>query len=131
MPRLELKQIYLELEHEIKRLSLSTDLMYTDVTRDDAHQVICEMRQDIDVWVSQLSERTLSCYDLDRLLKSRKDQIVLRGLENKGVAKLKLESLKDEILHAIAQSIMNTYFNSLFRSEAHTENRNLKKEVLF
>ncbi len=131
MPRLELKQIYLELEHEIKRLSLSNDLMYTDVTRDDAHQVICEMRQDIDVWVSQLSERTLSCYDLDRLLKSRKDQIVLRGLENKGVAKLKLESLKDEILHAIAQSIMNTYFNSLFRSEAHTENRNLKKEVLF
>ncbi|HEY6913260.1 MAG TPA: hypothetical protein VI413_01180 [Paludibacter sp.] len=131
MPRLELKQIYLELEHEIKRLSLSTDFVYMDATRDDAHQVISEMRQDIDNWMFQLSERTIACYELESLLKSKRDQIQLQRLENKGVEKDQLESLKDEILHAIAQSIMNSYFNSLFRSEAHRINRNLKKEMIF
>lgn len=131
MPRLELKQIYLELEHEIKRLSLSTDFVYMDATRDDAHQVICDMRQDIDSWVFQLSERTLACYDVERLLKSKKDQITLQRLADKGVDNDKLESLKAEILHAIAQSIMNSYFNSLFRTEAHRENKTLKKEMLF
>lgn len=131
MPRLELKQIYLELEHEIKRLSLSTDFVYMDATRDDAHQVISEMRQDIDNWMFQLSERTIACYELESLLKSKRDQIQLQRLENKGVEKGQLESLKDEILHAIAQSIMNSYFNSLFRSETHRINRNLKKEMIF
>lgn len=131
MPRLELKQIYLELEHEIKRLSLSTDFGYMDATRDDAHQVICEIRQDIDNWIFQMNERTLSCYDLERLLKSKKEQIVLQRLAEKGVESDKLEDFKDEILHAIAQSIMNSYFNSLFRAEAHSVNRTLKKEVLF
>jgi len=131
MPRLELKQIYLELEHEIKRLSLSTDFIYMDATRDDTHQVISEMRQDIDNWMFQLSERTIACYELENLLKSKKDQIQLQRLENKGVEKDQLESLKDEILHAIAQSIMNSYFNSLFRSESHQINRNLKKEMIF
>lgn len=131
MPRLELKQIYLELEHEIKRLSLSTDFVYMDATRDDAQQVISEMRQDIDNWMFQLSERTIACYELESLLKSKKDQIRLQRLENKGVEKSQLEDLKDEILHAIAQSIMNSYFNSLFRSETHRINRNLKKEMIF
>ncbi|HEY6914436.1 MAG TPA: hypothetical protein VI413_07150 [Paludibacter sp.] len=131
MPRLELTQIYLELEHEIKRLSLSTDFVYMDATRDDAHQVISEMRQDIDNWMFQLSERTIACYELESLLKSKRDEIYFQRLENKGVEKDKLENLKDEILHAIAQSIMNSYFNSLFRSETHRINRNLKKEMIF
>jgi len=131
MPRLELTQIYLELEHEIKRLSLSADFVYMDATRDDAHQVISEMRQDIDNWMFQLSERTLACYELERLLKSKRDQIKLQRLVNKGIENGKLENLKDEISHAIAQSIMNSYFNSLFHSEIHHDNRNLKKEMIF
>ena len=131
MLKYELNQIYLELEHEIKRLSLSTDFVYIDASRDDAHQVISEMRQEIENWVFQLSERTIACYDLERILESKRNQIKLQRLVNKGVENDKLENFKDDILRAIAKSIMNTYLNSLFRSETRRVNRNLKKETLF
>jgi len=131
MLKIELNQIYLELEHEIKRLSLSTDFVYIDASRDDAHQVISEMRQEIENWVFQLSERTIACYDLERILESKRNQIKLQRLVNKGVENDKLENFKDDILRAIAKSIMNTYLNSLFRSETRRVNRNLKKETLF
>jgi hypothetical protein len=131
MTKLELNQIFLELEHEIKRLSLSTDFVYMDATREDAHQVISELRQDIENWVFLLSERTISCYELESLLETRKDQIKLPRLMSKGIDNNKLESCIDEILRIIAKSIMDSYLNSLFRFEARRANRNLIKETLF
>ncbi len=131
MPKLDLNQIYLELEHEIKRLSQSTIVIYRDATREDAQQVISELKPDIDSWVSQLSQRTIACYELEGLLESKRDYIKLPRLKNKGVDKNELENFRNDILRLIAKSIMNTYLNSLFRSQPHGDNKDLKKENLF
>ncbi|MEI8271492.1 MAG: hypothetical protein WCG08_02600 [Paludibacter sp.] len=131
MPKLDLTQIYLELEHEIKRLSQSTIVIYRDATREDAQQVISELKPDIDSWVTQLSQRTIACYELEGLLESKRDVIKLPRLKNKGVDKNELENFRNDILRLIAKSIMNSYLNSLFRSQTHTDNKNLKKENLF
>ena len=82
MPKLDLTQIYLELEHEIKRLSQSTIVIYRDATREDAQQVISELKPDIDSWVTQLSQRTIACYELEGLLESKRDHIKLPRLKN-------------------------------------------------
>ena len=131
MPKLDLTQIYLELEHEIKRLSQSTIVIYRDATREDAQQVISELKPDIDSWVTQLSQRTIACYELEGLLESKRDVIKLPRLKNKGVDKNELENFRNDILRLISKSIMNSYLNSLFRSQTHTDNKNLKKENLF
>lgn len=131
MSKLELNQIYVELEHEIKRLSQSTAVVYSDAIREDAQQVISELRLDIDKWVVQLKERSIACYELENLLESKRDQISLHQLKNKGLDVEELVNFKNDILRMIAKSIMNTYLNSLFRSQTTVENKNLKKENLF
>ena len=131
MPKLDLTQIYLELEHEIKRLSQSTVVIYRDATREDAQQVISELKPDIDFWVTQLSQRTIACYELEGLLESKREQIKLPRLKNKSVDPQELENLRNDILRMIAKSIMNIHLNSLFRSQVHSENENFDGKNLF
>ncbi|MBP6356254.1 MAG: hypothetical protein KA303_03070, partial [Paludibacter sp.] len=61
MSKLDLKQIYLELELQIKRLNQSNMTVYRDDARDDAQQVIRELNKEIDLWVSWLNERRIAC----------------------------------------------------------------------
>lgn len=131
MSKLDLNQIYSELEHEVKRLSQSTNAVYRDVTREDAQQVLSELKPDINSWVVKLNERTIACYELENLLELKKDQIHLHGLKSKGIDESELENLKNDILRMIARSIMNAYLNSLFRTRPSAEGKNVKKENLF
>jgi len=131
MSKLDLTQIYLELEHEIKHLSQSTIVTCRDAMREDAQSVISELKPDIDDWVTKLSQRTIACYELETLLESKRDQIKLPRLKNKGLNPVKLENFKNDILRMIAKSIMNVHLNSLFRSQPQSDNINLKKENLF
>ena len=116
MSKLELNQIYLELELQIKRLNQSTLVVYKDAIRKDAQQVISILKEDIDMWVIQLNERKIACYDLETLLEAKRDKIKLYQLENKGVDAEELELFKSDILRLIARAITNTYLESLFRN---------------
>lgn len=127
MSKLELNQIYLELELQIKRLNQSTLVVYKDAIRKDAQQVISILKEDIDMWVIQLNERKIACYDLETLLEAKRDKIKLYQLENKGVDAEELELFKSDILRLIARAITNTYLESLFRNR----NEHLHDKVNF
>ncbi|MEI6753338.1 MAG: hypothetical protein WCK78_09220 [Paludibacter sp.] len=131
MQKLDLTQFYLELEHEIKRLSQSTVVIYRDAIREDAQQTISELKPDIDTWVSQLSQRSIACYEIESLLESKREQLRLPRLKNKGVSNGQLEDFKNDILRTIAKAILNTYLNSLFRSQPSGNTKTLKKENIF
>ncbi len=117
MSKLELKQIYLELEHEIKRLSQSTIVIYRDATRDDAQQVIADLKPDIDNWVVQLNSRNIACYELENLLEAKRCSIKLSRLKNKGVDAKEIEKIKGDVMRLIAKAIMNSYLETLFRNQ--------------
>lgn len=131
MSNLELNQIYLQLDREISLLSQSTISMYRNSIREDAKQVISELKTDIDKWVSHLNERKLTCYDLEKLLESKRDVIKLTNIEKKGVNPEKLDTFKSDILRLIAKSIFNTYLNSLFCNPTTVGTSKVKKENLF
>ncbi|MEI6554316.1 MAG: hypothetical protein WCL70_01870 [Paludibacter sp.] len=130
MQKLDLTQIYLELEHEIKHLSQSTIVIYRDAIREDAQQVISELKPDIDAWVTQLSQRTIACYELESLLESKRDFLKLPRLKNKGVSNHQIDEFRNDIMRTIAKAILNTYLNSLFRTQT-SGNTKLKKENIF
>ena len=117
MSKLELNQIYLQLEREINFLSQSTLVVYRDAMRADAQHAITELKNDIDNWVSQLNERAIACYDFEDLLESKREMIYLHQLQKKEINKLDAEKFKSDILRLIAKSIMNTYMDSLFRNQ--------------
>jgi len=114
MSKLDLKQIYLELELQIKRLNQSNLTVYRDDAREDAQQVIRELNREIDLWVGWLNERRIACYDLENLLIAQRENIKLDRLKEKGVDQIELELFKNDILRLIAKAIMNTYLESLF-----------------
>jgi len=123
MSKLELNQIYLQLEREINLLSQSTQIVYRDAMREDAQHAISEFKKDIDSWVIQLNERAIACYDLEDLLESKRAIIKLQQLQTKDVDGVQIEKFKSDILRMIAKAIMNTYLETLFR------NQNRKKHV--
>ncbi len=131
MQKLDLNQIYLELEHEIKHLSQSTVVTYRDAIREDAQQVISDLKPDIDTWVMQLGQRSIACYELESLLESKRDYLKLPRLKNKGVNPKKIEEFRNDIMRTIAKAILNTYLNSLFRSMPQTSSKTLEKENIF
>jgi len=117
MAKLELRQIYLELEHEIKRLSQSTIVTYRDATREDAQQVISDLQSDIDNWIIQLHKRTIACYEIENLLAAKRATISLPRLKNKGVSMTEIDKTKDEVLQLVAKSIINLYLETLYRNQ--------------
>ena len=131
MSKLELNQIYLQLEHEIKHLSQSTIVTYRSAIKEDAQHVISELKSNIDDWVFHLNERNISCYDLENLLESKRGLIKLEKIELLGVEPEQLEIFKNDILRLIAKSILETYLNSLFRNPSISTGKSLKKEHWF
>ena len=127
MIKLELKKIYLYIDHELNHLSQNSDAEYRNAFKDDAQQFILLNKDDIDKWLNQLKERAISCYDIEMVLETKRELIKLPKLENIGLGTDELELLKGDILRLIAKSIMNTYLDSLFKKTSSTQNVDFKK----
>jgi hypothetical protein len=123
MSKLDLSQIFLQLEHEISRLN-STKAAYRDATREDARRVISFLKSDIESWVYQLNERTIACYEMESIMNAKRDSINLELLKNHGLTNSEIEEVKDDILRLIAKAIMNSYLESLFRNQNRQEYTN-------
>jgi hypothetical protein len=124
MTRLDLKQIDLQLEHEINHLSQSTFVIYRDAIREDGHQAISDLKKDIELWVNDLNNRVIACYELERLLNAKRSVVKLHRLKNKGIDVESLETFKNDVLRVIAKAIMNSYLESLFRNQEFEKVRN-------
>jgi hypothetical protein len=117
MTKLELSQIYLQMEHEINHLSHTTISLYRNAIKEDARETVLKFKNDIDQWVLQLNDREIACYDLEFLLEKKKTEVELARLEEVEVDDEELDEYKNDILRVMAKSIMNVYLNSLFRTE--------------
>ena len=69
MCKLELKQIYLQLDHEIKHYCHSTTLDFRKSIKKDAQSIVLEIKSDIDNWTNLLNEREIACHEFENLLK--------------------------------------------------------------
>ena len=121
MSQIELKQIYLELGHEINRLSLTIASQYKDALRQDAHETVIQLKPQIDKWVRMLIEREIACYDLEKILESQRDEMPFTRLNLLGVDCPVVEQMRCEMLRIVAKAIMNSYLNSLFKTRSCTQ----------
>lgn len=117
MTKLELNQIYLQMEYEINHLGHTTISLYRNAIKEDARDTVLKFKNDIDQWVLQLNDRKIACYDLEFLLEMKKPEVELTRLEAVEADEEELEEYKNDILRVMAKSIMNVYLNSLFRTE--------------
>ncbi|MBN2764889.1 MAG: hypothetical protein JXR27_00840 [Paludibacteraceae bacterium] len=124
MPKIDLKQLYLQLELEINRLSSSTLMIYREDLREDTHEVIKLLKKDIDKWVKGLNERNIACFELEGLLEEQRSNIELTRLKSKGVHENEIDNLKNDVLRLLARAIMNSYLENLFRNQNANKHEN-------
>lgn len=124
MPKIDLKQLYLQLELEINKLSSSNLVIYREDLREDAHEVIRLLKKEIDKWVKGLNEHNIACFELEGLLIEQKGLIELSRLKNKGVDETELDNLKNDVLRLLAKAIMNSYLENIFRNQNTPKHKN-------
>lgn len=127
----EMSKIYLQLELEISCLAQSTIFLHRNALKEDIRGVIGELKPEIEIWISGLNERKISCYELESLLESKRDSVHLARMEAKNVNREKLNEMKGDVLRLIARAIMNTYLNSLFRQSSVSRNDEMKRTNWF
>jgi hypothetical protein len=114
MSKLELNQIYLQLEREINHVSQSFTCCFKNSIKEDAHDVILEIKSEIDNWETKLNEREIACYELEDLVKSKCSKIKLSRMEIKCRTSEELDAFKNVICGLISKAIMNAYFHTRF-----------------
>lgn len=127
MVRLELKQIYLQLEHEINCLSQSKVALHRQAIKEDMQHVVTDLKSDIDEWIFQLNERSISCYELEQLLESKRELIDFKELKKIGINEEEFEAIQNDFLRCIAKSIFDCYLNTLFKNPKGSTFDGLKK----
>jgi hypothetical protein len=114
MCKLELNQIYLQLEHEIKHSCHSATSGFRQLVKEDARRIIIEIQPDIDNWIDQLNKREITCYELESLIKSKCTEPGFTGLISKYDPGDKFDCCKNTLSNIIAKAIVNTYLKVLF-----------------
>ena len=49
-------------------------MIYSDALRDDIHEAVAELKPDIDIWFTKLSQRSIACYELEIILEKKKTE---------------------------------------------------------
>lgn len=121
MCKLELNQIYLQLEHEIKHSCQSATAGFRKSVKEDARHIIANIKSDIDNWISQLNEREITCYELENLIKSKCAESKFSELVSKYNQSEQFEVCRNIFPEIVAKSIENTYLKVLFphKSSSH------------
>jgi len=114
MCKLELKQIYLQLDHEIKHYCHSTTLDFRKSIKGDAQSIVLEIQSDINNWINLLNEREIACHELENLLKLKCNAKWLSERITKSDRKEDREISLIILPEIISKSVINTYLKVLF-----------------
>lgn len=123
MCKLELKQIYLQLEHEIKHYSHPTNSDFRKSIKKDAQNIILEIKSDIDNWINLLNEREIACHELEDLLKSKCNTLWLSERVSKSYLSEEREMSLIILPEIISKSVINTYLKNLFPHKSISHKR--------
>jgi hypothetical protein len=128
MSRIDLKQIDLQFEREISHLNRSAFATHRDAICEDARQAVSDLRFDIENWVNDLNSRSIACYELEKLLETKRSVVELPRLRTRGINLTDIENYKSDVLRVIAKAIVNSYLESLFRNQEFSR---IKEEEVF
>ncbi len=131
MCKLELNQIYLQLEQEIKHCCHSATSDFRKLIKEDAQNIILDIQSDIDNWINLLDEREIACYELENLLQSKCDAYWLSEKANKYNCCEEREISHNVIPQIISKSVTNTYLRVLFPSKTVSHKKKAPEFIWF
>lgn len=92
-----------------------------DIKR-EANRFVDIIKPEISELITKLKSRAIACYDIEEFLLSKRDNIDLIFLTDKGVNEEDIAEIKNDILRLVASSVMNSFLESLFRNQKRAPN---------
>ncbi|MCE4565254.1 hypothetical protein INQ51_13135 [Maribellus sp. CM-23] len=103
----DLEKLLKELKDEGISLALNTVNEFKNEAKEDAVNLIDSLQTDIKSWTLMVLNGELSKGDLEWLVMAKKDLIEMVGLKNIGLAKIKIDELKNKLLGLIVNKIFS------------------------
>lgn len=120
----DLNQINLNINLNIQNFSHSAVVGFTNQIKKEAKRFVISIKPEILELVSQLRKRDITCNNIEEFLHSQIKNIDLSFLKENNISDENIDEIKGDILRLIASAIMNSYLNSLFRSQKSISSAN-------
>jgi hypothetical protein len=103
----DIEKLLKELKEEGVALAIDTVKEYKDAAKSDAVALLESLEEDIKKWSLMVLNDQLSKSDLEWLVLAKKELIEMVGLKNIGLAKIRIDELKNKLLNLLVTKIFS------------------------
>ncbi|MFV0591191.1 MAG: hypothetical protein ACK5M7_07385 [Draconibacterium sp.] len=103
----DIEKLLTDLKDDAISIALNTVNEFKNEAKEDAVGLINSLETDIKKWSLMVLNGELSKSDLEWLVMAKKDLIEMIGLKNIGMAKIKIDELKNKLLGLVVTKIFS------------------------
>jgi hypothetical protein len=105
---MDIEQLLNEIKQQlVENLSPKLNDLKLDLQK-DINTFLENSRQKLERWTLLLIDKSITKDELEWLLKSQRDLITLQALQSAGLSKIKLNSIKNNIIKTVFQVVITT-----------------------
>jgi hypothetical protein len=105
---MDIEQLLNEIKQQlVENLSPKLNDLKLDLQK-DINTFLENSRQKLERWILLLIDKSITKDELEWLLKSQRDLITLQALQSAGLSKIKLNSIKNNIIKTVFQVVITT-----------------------
>lgn len=105
MGNIDLQTLFTSLKDEVSALAISSLKQYKNEATADGLKLLDTLKTDIENWKNELLKGEISVEDLEFLVLGKKELIEMNTLKQVGLAKIKIDEFKNNILKLIANKL--------------------------
>jgi len=103
----DIQGLFDTIKDEVSGVIMSTFKNFRKEANADVSNLLDNMQEKVRIWTQQLAGGKLSGKDFEFLVLGQKDLIKMNALQKAGMAAIKIDELKDNVLNSITKSVMN------------------------
>jgi hypothetical protein len=102
----DFKVILNSLKQEVSSLASSSLIEAANEASSDGHMLLGNMKEDLKNWTNELAKGEISKEDFKDLVLGQADLIEMAALKHKGLAKVKVDKFKSDVLNLVINTIV-------------------------
>jgi len=103
----DVQDLFNTIKDDVSGIIMSTFKNFRKEANDDVSNLLDNMQGKVELWTQQLANGKLSRKDFEFLVLGQKDLIKMNALQKAGMAAIRIDELKSNILNSITKSVLN------------------------
>ena len=103
----DVQDLFNTIKDDVSGIIMSTFKNFRKEADADVSNLLNNMQGKVEIWTQQLAGGKLSGKDFEFLVLGQKDLIKMNALQKAGMAAIRIDELKSNILNSITKSVLN------------------------